>query len=69
MAADESTESTESTQDLPAIEEQPAPPPQSPLGAQRAAEPGGPSPEVLVGGAFAGGFVLAKLLKRLGGGD
>jgi hypothetical protein len=59
--------STESTQDLPAIEHEP--PPQSPLGAQHAGEPGGPSPEVLIGGAFAGGFVLAKVLKKLGGGD
>jgi hypothetical protein len=62
-------ESTQSTQDLPAVEHEPGPPPQSPLGAQQAGEPGGPSPEVLVGGAFAGGFVLAKVLKKLGGGD
>ena len=55
----------ESTQDMPAVE----PPPESPLQAQRAAEADGPSPEVLVGAAFAGGFVLAKVLKRLGGGD
>ena len=64
--------STQSTQDLPAVEAE-APPPttpsQSPLQAQQAGESGGPGPEVLVGGAFAGGFVLAKLLKKLGGGD
>ena len=63
--------STQSTQDLPAVEAVPPPPPtpsQSPLGAQQAAE-GGPGPEVLVGGAFVGGFIAAKLLKRLGGGD
>ena len=61
--------STQSTQDMPAVAEQAEPPRQSPLGAQHAAE-GGPNPEVLVGGAFVGGFVAAKLLKRLrGGGD
>ena len=46
---------------------------QSPLDAQRAAseEAGlaGEHPELLVGAAFAGGFVLAQLLKRFGGGD
>jgi hypothetical protein len=45
----------------------------SPLEAQRTAadEAGMPDehPEVLVGAAFAGGFVLAQLLKRLGGGS
>jgi hypothetical protein len=62
--------STQSTQDLPAVEaEIPQPEPRSPLQAQAAGESGGPGPEVLVGGAFVGGFVLAKLLKRLGGGD
>ena len=64
MAEDESTQTT---RDLPALEHEP--PPQCPLGAQQAGAPSGPSPEVLVGGAFAGGFVLAKILKRLGGGD
>jgi hypothetical protein len=58
--------STQSTQDLPAVGQE-APPAQSPLQAQEAAD-AGPPPEALVGGAFAGGFVLAKLLKKLGGG-
>jgi hypothetical protein len=58
---------TQITQDMPAVEQEPAP--QSPLEAQRAAESGGPGPEVLVGGAFVGGFVLAKVLKKLRGGD
>jgi hypothetical protein len=70
MAEDESTQST---QDLPAVEAaeavQPEPPSQSPLQAQQAATEAEPRPELLIGGAFAGGFVLAKLLKRLGGGD
>jgi hypothetical protein len=57
-----------STQDMPAIEAD-APEPRSPLQAQSAGESGGPGPEVFVGGAFVGGFVLAKLLKKLGGGD
>jgi hypothetical protein len=57
--------STQSTQDLPAVEAEP----RSPLAAQEAGESGGPGPEVLIGGAFVGGFALAKLLKRLGGGD
>ena len=57
---------TQSTQDLPALEQE-APPPQSPLQAQEAADSGPPA-EAIVGGAFAGGFVLAKLLKKLGGG-
>jgi hypothetical protein len=60
-------QSTQSTQDMPAIEHSSEPAPQSPLAAQQAAE-GGPNPEVLVGAAFVGGFVAAKLLKRLGGG-
>jgi hypothetical protein len=61
--------STQSTQDLPAVEAgPPEPEPRSPLEAQAAAE-SGPGPEVFVGGAFVGGFVLAKLLKKLGGGD
>jgi hypothetical protein len=60
--------STQSTQDLPAIEAQEVPPAQSPLQAQEAAG-SGPPPEALLGGAFVGGFVVAKLLKRLGGGD
>lgn len=44
---------------------------QSPADAQRAAEddPFYEHPEILVGAAFAGGFVLAQLLKALGPGD
>jgi len=57
-----------STQDMPALEAD-TPEPRSPLEAQAAGESGGPGPEVFVGGAFVGGFVLARLLKRLGGGD
>jgi hypothetical protein len=60
-------DSTQVTQDMPAVDQEPAG--RSPLEAQMAGESGGPGPEVLVGGAFVGGFVLAKLLKRLGGGD
>jgi hypothetical protein len=45
----------------------------SPLEAQHAAaeEAGVPGehPEVLVGAAFAGGFLLAQILKRFGGDD
>jgi hypothetical protein len=41
---------------------------QSPWAAHEAAEPAG-RPEIPVIGAFVGGFVLAKLLKALGGGD
>jgi hypothetical protein len=45
--------------------------PQSPMDAHRAAS-GGPldeRPELLVGAAFAGGFLLAQLLRRLGSDD
>jgi hypothetical protein len=41
---------------------------QSPWAAHEAAESVG-RPEVPVIGAFVGGFVLAKILKALGGGD
>ena len=47
------------------------PPPaggQSPWEAHAASESGG-DPLPLAGAAFAGGFVLAKILKKLGGGD
>jgi hypothetical protein len=68
MAEDESTQET---QDIPAVvetaETQP-PPAQSPMDAHAAAESEG-DPLPIVGAAFAGGFVLAKILKRLGGGD
>ena len=54
--------------------EQPTPEPprpsggtQSPLGAQSdAGDPFAEHPEIFVGAAFAGGFVMAKILGRLG---
>jgi hypothetical protein len=58
-------ESTQETQDMPAVEEQTG---QSPWDAHMASETEG-DPLPLIGAAFAGGFVLAKILKRLGGGD
>jgi hypothetical protein len=69
MAEDETTQQT---QDMPAVEEV-APPVatssgQSPLDAHAASD-SADDPLPLVGAAFAGGFVLAKILKRLGGGD
>jgi hypothetical protein len=61
--------STQSTQDMPAVAAaHTEPPPRSPLEAQMAGE-GGQKPEVLVGAAFVGGFIAAKLLKRVRGGD
>lgn len=42
---------------------------QSPWDAQQAVATDTGRPEVPVIGAFVGGFVLAKLLKALGGGD
>ncbi|MFL5827245.1 MAG: hypothetical protein ACJ76V_12040 [Thermoleophilaceae bacterium] len=43
---------------------------QSPLDAHtRAVEQSDDRPEVLVGAAFAGGFVIAQILKRFGGDD
>lgn len=50
---------------MPAVEERSA---QSPMDAHVAANTGD-DPLPLVGAAFAGGFVLAKILKKLGGGD
>ena len=41
---------------------------QSPWDAHEAAASGSDRPEIPVIGAFVGGFVLAKLLKALGGG-
>jgi hypothetical protein len=60
-------ESSQETQDMPAVEEQTSAG-QSPMDAHAAADTGG-DPLPLVGAAFAGGFVLAKVLKKLGGGD
>jgi hypothetical protein len=60
-------ESTQETQDMPSVEEH-ASGGQSPMDAHAASESGG-DPLPLVGAAFAGGFVLAKVLKKLGGGD
>lgn len=42
---------------------------ESPWAAHEAAATHNPHPEYPVLGAFIGGFVLAKLLKRLGGDD
>jgi hypothetical protein len=42
---------------------------QSPWAAHEAAEASAGHPEIPVIGAFVGGFVLAKVLKALGGGD
>jgi hypothetical protein len=63
-------ESTRETQDKPAVEEQAGATSagQSPWEAHAASDGGG-DPLPLVGAAFAGGFLLAKILKRLGGGD
>lgn len=47
----------------------PAPPPQSPAGAHAAADSGdafAERPELYVGAAFAGGLVLAQILRRVG---
>jgi hypothetical protein len=74
MAEDESKQPT---QDIPAIvdearrTEEVSPPPnasQSPLEAHAASDSGG-DPLPLAGAAFVGGFLLAKVLKRIGGGD
>jgi hypothetical protein len=56
----------------PAAFSSPTPPPdppgaESPSPADKAAQVASDRPEVLVGAAFAGGLVLAMLLKRLGG--
>jgi hypothetical protein len=60
-------ESSQETQDMPAVEQQ-ASHSQSPWEAHQASTDGG-DPLPLIGAAFAGGFVLAKILKRLGGDD
>jgi hypothetical protein len=60
-------ESTQVTEDIPAVEAEEGVA-TSPWQAHEASESGG-RPEVLLGAAFAGGFVVAKLLKRIGGGD
>jgi len=52
---------------MPAVEQQ-ASHSQSPWDAHQASDSGG-DPLPLIGAAFAGGFVLAKILKRLGGDD
>ena len=65
-------ETTQQTQDMPALEDDApqahASSGQSPWDAHAASDSGG-DPLPLVGAAFAGGFVLAKILKKLGGGD
>jgi hypothetical protein len=60
-------ESTQETTDIPAVEEQMSSG-QSPLDAHMASKSSG-DPVPIVGAAFVGGFVLAKILKRLGGDD
>jgi hypothetical protein len=64
MAPDDSSQET---QDMPAVEAQAAPS-QSPWEAHTASDSGG-DPLPLVGAAFAGGFVLARILKHFGGDD
>jgi hypothetical protein len=54
---------------MEAAEQQQSPPQQSPLGAAAEAagdDPFASRPELFVGAAFAGGLVLAQVLKRLG---
>jgi hypothetical protein len=70
MAEDETTQET---QDIPAVIEQAQESEpsggQSPWDAHAAAESSdGADPRPIAGAAFVGGFVLAKLLKKLGGG-
>ena len=60
-------ESTQETQDMPAVEEHTSSG-QSPWDAHAAAESGG-DPLPVIGAAFVGGLVLARILKRLGGDD
>ena len=63
-------ESTQETQDMPAVAaEAHTTTEQSPLDAHQAAVADGGDPLPLVGAAFVGGLVLAKILKKLGGGD
>jgi hypothetical protein len=59
-------ESTQETQDMPPVEEHSSG--QSPWDAHAASESGG-DPLPVIGAAFVGGIVLARILKRLGGGD
>ena len=68
MAEDETTQPT---QDIPAVEPEPdmsSDSSQSPWEGHAAAETEG-DPLPVIGAAFAGGFVLAKILKKLGGDD
>jgi hypothetical protein len=62
---------TQQTRDMPAVEEQAPEEPsagQSPWEAHAASDSDG-DPLPAVGAAFVGGFVLAKVLKKLRGGD
>jgi hypothetical protein len=64
-------ESTQETQDLPAVEPEEhasAGSGQSPWQAHAASDSGG-DPLPLIGAAFVGGLVLARILKKLGGDD
>ena len=70
MAEDQTAQPT---QDMPALEADSGdgaslPAGQSAWDAHAASESGG-DPLPFAGAAFVGGFVLAKLLKKLGGGD
>jgi hypothetical protein len=63
-------EATQQTQDMPAVDEEEAPATPassgpSPWEAHAASDSSG-DPLPLIGAAFAGGFVLAKILKKLG---
>ena len=60
-------ESTQQTQDMPAVEEHAGPSTgQSPWEAHQASDSGG-DPLPAIGAGFVGGLVLARILKRLGG--
>ena len=67
MAEDETTQET---QDIPAVEPEPdmSSSSKSPWEAHVAGD-SGDDPLPIIGAAFAGGFVLPKILKKLGGGD
>jgi hypothetical protein len=68
MAEDEGTQQTRDMTPVEGQAREAESAGQSPLEAHAAADSGG-DPLPFVGAAFVGGFVLAKVLKRLGGGD
>ena len=61
-------ESTQETQDMPAVEEEHASAARSPWEAHAASDSGG-DPLPVIGAAFVGGLVVARILKKLGGDD